>query len=532
MNRGIAALVVALGLLAAACDSTSEDAETTTTTSSTTTLPSTTTTTWPSELRVSVEDDLAALVAAAPEDITFNLEVGVHRTELLEPKDGMTFSGSAEAILSGAIELDGFVRDGDRWELTGAPLEEDERCFFGEEPCGVRNELFLDDTKYWRVDALGDLQPGAFWAEGDRIAIVDDPTGSVVELSVTSHAFASDADGVTIQGLIVEKFAVPSRDGAIQAQALDDGPLGTGWVIQDVEVRNNHGAGVRLGRGTEIRNVAVYDNGRIAVTGNSSPEVLIEDTVIENLSVSSWEDDCLSIIHGSNITVRDSAIGPCGGEAIYLSEVTGALISGNAVTETANGVLVHLSGSIVVDDNTFEDPGRNFVQFDKVNGPGSSVSRNQGEAQLGASSTEDMISLFDSNGTPESPILVVGNRFRNGGPSPSGSGILLGDGGGSHQIAEDNRLVNTGQVGIGVASGTDIVVSVNKVYSDAQPWSNVGVYVWNQYQSECSRITVSGNQVNWTSSSGSPNQWFNGGGCSDVAVFDNEWGAEIGTGIF
>lgn len=530
MIRRIAALVLLLGLLAAACDASTEDT-TTTSTTTTTAPPSTTTTTWPSELQVSTSDDLAALVAAAPEGITFNLDAGVHRPGLIVPKSGMTFSGSADTILSGAIELEGFTQDGDRWELTGVSLDQDGRCLDGAESCGPRNDVYLDDAKLTRVDSAAEVTPGKWWGSGDRIVMGDDPAGRTVELSVTSHAFAGDAADVAVRGLVVEKYAVPARDGAIQAQALDDGPLGTGWVIEGVTVRNNHGAGIRLGRGTQVRSAIVADSGSIAITGVSNPERLIEDVVIEDLTVSNEAGDCVSIIHGSNVAVNTSTIGPCGGEAVYISDTSGAEVSGNVVTDTAIGILVHLSTSVVADSNTFEDAGRNFVQFDKVTGPGSSISQNQGENALGDSSAEDMISLFESSGTPESPIRIFGNRLRNGGPSGSGSGILLGDGGGAYQIADDNRLVNTGQVGIGVASGTNITVSNNRVYSDAQPWSNVGVYVWNQYSTECATITVSGNQVNWTSSTGRPNHWFNGGGCSGVDRSDNEFGAEIGPGI-
>jgi hypothetical protein len=533
MTRRIAAALVVLGLLAAACDPSSVVVETTTTgVPTTTTTPPSSTTTWPSEVRVSIDDDLAALVVAAPEGTTFILDGGVHHVGVLEPKDGMTFSGSSETVLSGATPLDAFDANGTRWELTGQPLAEDERCLPGEEACGIRNELFIDDQRLTRVESVTELEPGAWWGDGDRIVIADDPADHTVELSVGSHAFAGDATDVTVAGLVVEKFAVPARDGAIQSQALDDGPLGTNWVIEDVEVRNNHAAGIRVGRGTVVRNVLAHSNGPVAVTGNSNSDRLIEGVVIEELTVSNEAGDCVSVIHGRNVTVRSSTIGPCSGEALYLSEVAGADVSGNTVTGTGVGVLVHLSDSIAVDDNTFENPGRNFVQFDKVNGPGSSISMNRGQSDLGASDVEDMISLFESNGTPESPIRVVGNQLRDGGPSQSGSGILLGDGGGSYQIADDNRLVNTGQVGIGVASGTEITVSNNKVYSEAQPWSNVGIYVWNQYPTECSTINVSGNQVNWTSAAGRENHWFNGGGCRSVNAFDNEWGAEIGAGIF
>jgi hypothetical protein len=105
---------------------------------------------------------------------------------------------------------------------------------------------------------------------------------------------------------------------------------------------------------------------------------------------------------------------------------------------------------------------------------------------------------------------------------------MLGDGGGGHVVVEGNALVNPGQVGIGVASGTNITVSGNSVYSDALPWSNVGIYVWNQYGSACDTIQITNNQVNWTAASGSANPWYNGGGCSNVTESGNTWSADIG----
>ena len=261
-------------------------------------------------------------------------------------------------------------------------------------------------------------------------------------------------------------------------------------------------------------------SGPISLSGRS-------DVVIENLLVSNPGGDCIVVTDAANVTIRNSTIGPCGGEAVYLSDVNGASITGNAITDTVNGVLVHRSTSVVVDNNTFRHAGRNFVQFDKVTGSGSSISGNRGENALGGSNAEDLISVYQSGGTSGSPLRVVGNHLRNGGPSNSGSGIMLGDGGGGNVIVQGNALVNPGQVGIGVASGTNITVSGNSVYSDALPWSNVGIYVWNQYGSACDNIQITNNQVNWTAASGSANPWYNGGGCSNVTESGNNWGADI-----
>jgi hypothetical protein len=267
------------------------------------------------------------------------------------------------------------------------------------------------------------------------------------------------------------------------------------------------------------------ESGPIDISGQSN-------VVIENVHVSNPGGTCINVTNSSNVTIRNSTIGPCGDNAVYLSDVDTANITGNYISGTSNGVLVHRSDSIAVDGNAFVNSGRNFVQFDKVNGAGSSISRNRGQNEIGGSNAEDMISLYQSNGTAGSPILIVGNHLRNGGPSSSGSGIMLGDGGGAHQIVEANVLVNPGQVGIGVASGSDVKIRGNQIFSSAQPWSNVGLYVWNQYGSTCDDIEVSGNQVNWTAAGGYSNAYWAGGGCSKLSVHDNNWDAPIGPAIF
>ncbi len=266
-------------------------------------------------------------------------------------------------------------------------------------------------------------------------------------------------------------------------------------------------------------------SGPIDINGRSN-------VVIENLHISNPGGACVTVTNSTNVTIRNSTIGPCGDDAVYLSDVDTATVSGNYITNTNNGVLVHRSDSIAVDGNAFVNAGRNFVQFDKVNGAGSSISGNRGQNELGGSNAEDLISVYKSNGTSSSPIRIVGNHLRNGGPSNSGSGIMLGDGGGQHQIVEGNVLVNPGQVGIGVASGAHVKIRNNQIYSASLSWSNVGLYVWNQYGSACDDIEVSGNQVQWTAAGGYSNAWWHGGGCSNVSVHDNNWSASIGPGIF
>lgn len=264
-------------------------------------------------------------------------------------------------------------------------------------------------------------------------------------------------------------------------------------------------------------------SGQVRVSGRSN-------VVIENLHITNPNGACVVISNSSNVTIRNSTIGPCGDEGVYITDSDDVLVSGNYITETNKGVLAHRSESIRVNENVFVYTGRNFVQFDKVNGPSSSVSSNRGTNQLGGSNAEDLISLYQSNGTSSSPIRVENNHLKDGGPSSSGTGILLGDGGGSHQVAEGNILVNPGQVGIGVAGGYDMTIRNNSIYSSRQSWSNVGVYAWD-ISASCGDVTITGNQVDWTAAGGYSNGFWNGGGC-DLSEYSNNWRANLGAWIW
>ncbi len=120
-------------------------------------------------------------------------------------------------------------------------------------------------------------------------------------------------------------------------------------------------------------------------------------------------------------------------------------------------------------------PRGQMVQFNNVKGGGNSINYNVVENILGQSSPEDAISVYMSNGIVGDPIQVVGNWIRGGGPSGSGGGIMVGDYGGSHILVKDNILVDPGQYGIAISSGTGISIKNNKIYAKQQSFTNVGL---------------------------------------------------------
>jgi hypothetical protein len=258
--------------------------------------------------------------------------------------------------------------------------------------------------------------------------------------------------------------------------------------------------------------------------GSSGPVTINgeQNVVLENMSISNPGGPCVRIISSSNVTIRNSSIGPCGDWGVFIDKSSGVTITGVTIQTGSGkgGVYGHSSTGVAVVGNKITASGRNPVQFDKVTGAGNRIESNT----ITNSRAEDMISVYKSGGTSGSWLRITGNTVKdNTGQSNTGSGIMLGDSGGGYVLVQGNKLTNPGQAGIGVAGGTNIRVLSNTVSSAQFPWSNVGIYVWNQ-ASSCGAIEVRGNSVNWVNKSGQSNPAWDGGGCGSIAGWgDNSW---------
>lgn len=263
----------------------------------------------------------------------------------------------------------------------------------------------------------------------------------------------------------------------------------------------------------------------------------VSNQVITGLSIIGGSGPCISLNGCSNIHITLCKIYNSTSQngGIFLVNCQNITIDFNFITNCATGVYATDSpkGGIVVDNNQFLNmqgplPRGQYVQFNNVQGPGCSVSNNKGENIFGSSNPEDAINIYMSSGTAASPIQIVGNMLRGGGPSTTGGGIMLGDNGGSYQYAANNILVNPGQYGMAIAGGDHIQIVNNQVYAAQKSFTNVGIYVWGQSGSKITNATVSGNQVTWTNSFGENNpDWLATGEATPAGWSTNNWSAKI-----
>ena len=269
---------------------------------------------------------------------------------------------------------------------------------------------------------------------------------------------------------------------------------------------------------------------------NKSEPLVIEgkaDLTISGLRIANPQGNGITIRNSKRIRIEDCKIGPCKGEAVNIYECEGITVAGNRFEEVSTGVYALDSRRIEVTRNRCLNvhgpfPRGQLAQFDKVTGGGNRINHNLALNILGRSHPEDVINIYKSGGTPDDPIQVIGNQIRGGGPSDSGGGIMTGDGGGADIVVRDNILVDPGQYGIAIAGGHHIQVLDNKVFGKRQPFTNVGIYVWNQSKAPSGGHTVKGNQVRWFNKAGIENPCWDAGNCGTVAGWEgNDWHADL-----
>lgn len=222
---------------------------------------------------------------------------------------------------------------------------------------------------------------------------------------------------------------------------------------------------------------------------------------------------CIYLYNCTNIHITRCKLMNSGSYGIYMQGCSNILIDSCLITNVRAGVLAVLcpSGQIRVLSNQMQNmkgpyPHADFVQFDQVAGTFNRISFNKLENQ-GLDTInylpEDGINCYKSSGTSTDNIAIVSNEIRGGGPSRTGAGIVVGDGGGNYISVTGNTLVNTGYGGINCAGGSNNSVTNNRIYSQTEPWSGFGLASTNFTGVTSSGNTMSGNLVNWTTYSGS-----------------------------
>jgi parallel beta helix pectate lyase-like protein len=220
---------------------------------------------------IALGDDVVATVAAGAAGTAYTFAPGVHRIVApIAPKDGDTFAGVGyrTATISGAKVLTGWIQSGATWYVTGQTQTETQdatsHCTVGT-ACEYPMDVWFDEGIKDRVLTLGAVTTGTWFFDdaSNRIYVGDDPTTAGVETSVASRAFYSSADNVTIDQLVVTRFACNLQTGAVESNG------GENWTVTDNEISHCHGTGLRTHAGMTWARNYIHHHQQMGVVGGN-----------------------------------------------------------------------------------------------------------------------------------------------------------------------------------------------------------------------------------------------------------------------
>lgn len=300
--------------------------------------------------------DVSRVVAQSPPGTGFCFAPGVYSlSSPIKPRTGQAFVGQPGATLSGAVEMDGWQREGDLWKVTGQTQESRPHgnCVSGE-ACRYNEDLYVDNTLLRRVMNLEEVEPGSYFFDyaGDTIYIGDDPSGHRFELASTSFAFlgSTTVSDVLVQGLTVEKFANPAQKGAIFPNG------GERWTVSHNEIRLNHGTGLSAFSGGALVANFAHHNGQKGL-GAMGSNVLVEGNEIAyNNTVGfrpGWEAGGTKFAVTTNLVVRDNYVHHNEGPGLWTDiDNLNTVYEGNFVSDNAGeGIFHEISYDAVIKNN-------------------------------------------------------------------------------------------------------------------------------------------------------------------------------------
>jgi hypothetical protein len=316
-------------------------------------------------IAINPADNVAEIVERAPAGATFYLHTGIYRLQYARPKDGQKFIGKGEVVFNGATILSGWRNVDGYWVARGPEKRRrpSGKCRNDTPMCGHNEDLFVNGKVYLRAASLADVGPGMFYDDGLNIRIADDPTDKLTEFGVMPFAFASEAEGVLLQDIIVEKYASPAQRGAIEFQQARN------WELRNVIARLNHGVGARLGPGARISGGSYSNNGQLGLGGGSGSGIVIEGVEIAYNNYAGyspgWEAGGTKFVRVDGLVVRKACVHHNSGPGLWtdIDNINVEFVDNLVFENRGDGIKHEISYAAKIHGNTVARNGHGTLNW-------------------------------------------------------------------------------------------------------------------------------------------------------------------------
>ncbi|MBD3392502.1 MAG: hypothetical protein GF418_10495, partial [Chitinivibrionales bacterium] len=239
----------------------------------------------------------------------------------------------------------------------------DYSCVEGE-LCRHPEDIYIDGEFLKQVGSVSDVVPGTFYFDydNDKVYIADNPDGHTVEISVCPYAFSSDANDVTIRNIVFEKYACPAQHAPVHV-----GRGASGWVVENNEMRLNHGCGLELRSRCTARNNHIHHNGQKGI-GVGGDDILVEDNEIAYNRIEAvgyewgWEAGGSKFWGTDGLVLRNNYVHHNDGPGLWTDGGNNnTLFEGNLIDSNAHAGIFHeISGAAIIRCNIIRDNGTAF----------------------------------------------------------------------------------------------------------------------------------------------------------------------------
>jgi hypothetical protein len=169
-------------------------------------------------------------------------------------------------------------------------------------------------------------------------------------------AFSSGASNVTIRGLVVQNYASPDKEGAINREGG-----AKNWLVEGNEVRDNSEVGIRGNSGWRILGNYVHGNGRYGITG-SGIGLVVEGNEIANNAViygATGSSGGTKFVHTEGLVLRNNFVHDNQGNGLWADiNNLNVLFEGNRIVgNLRHGINFEISCGAVIRNNYLEGNG-------------------------------------------------------------------------------------------------------------------------------------------------------------------------------
>jgi parallel beta-helix repeat protein len=158
---------------------------------------------------------------------------------------------------------------------------------------------------------------------------------------------------------VVEKFATPAQQGAVGGEQTPS----PGWIVQNNEVRLNHGLGIKVGDSGKVLNNFVHNNGQMGINTSGGNNIVIQGNEISFNNWAgfdmSWEAGGAKFWSTQNLQVLNNNSHDNQGAGLWTdTDNINTTYDGNTVTNNASvGISHEISYACIIRNNTISGNG-------------------------------------------------------------------------------------------------------------------------------------------------------------------------------